>query len=129
TDRAHTTRARDFENLKGQVSAQRIAIDDGAPVLRNARRWNELHVQLAARGMRFERKGSGAVLWVGEVAVKASTAGRDCTMAALEKRLGDFTPPRDDLVVRPMPPGPVDAAAKGCSAFLAGKEALYVNRK
>jgi hypothetical protein len=128
-ERVPTTRARDFENLTGQVSAQRIAIDDGAPVLRKARHWAELHAQLAERGMRFERKGSGAVLWVGEVAVKSSTTGRDCSMAALEKRLGDFTPPRDGVVVRPMPPAPVDPAAHGWSAYLATKEAHFANRK
>lgn len=100
-ERAPNTPARDFENLTGQKSAQRIAIEDGGPVLRKARHWDELHAGLAERGMRFERKGSGAVLWVTEVAVKASTVGRDCSMSALEKRLGEFSPPRDDLVVKP----------------------------
>lgn len=127
--RVPTTRARDFENLTGQRSAQRIVIDDGAPVLRKARHWDELHAQLAERGMRFERKGSGAVLWVGDVVVKASTAGRDCSMAALENRLGDFTPARETVVVRPMPPAPLEPAAKGWSAYIAEKEARYVNRK
>jgi len=128
-ERAPTTAARDFENLTGQKSAQRIAIDDGAPVLRKARDWDELHAQLAERGIRFERKGSGAVLWVGDVAIKASTAGRDCSMTALEKRLGDFTPPRDDAVVRPLPPSPVEPAAKGWSAYLAEREAHSVSRR
>ena len=42
--------------------------------------------------MRFERKGSGAILWIGDEPVKASSAGRDCSMSALQKRLGEFTP-------------------------------------
>jgi hypothetical protein len=128
-ERAPATPARDFENLTGQKSAQRIAIEEGAPVLRQARRWDEVHAQLAERGMRFERKGSGAVLWVADVAVKASTAGRDCSMSALEKRLGDFTPPRDDIVARPLSPAPVDPTAKGWNAYIAERKAHYAEKK
>ena len=43
---------------------------------------------LAAQGMRYEKKGSGALLWIGEQPVKASTAGRDCSMAALREPAG-----------------------------------------
>ena len=43
--------------------------------------------------MRIEAKGSGAVVWVGPIAVKASVAGRDCSMAALERRLGEYVGP------------------------------------
>jgi hypothetical protein len=42
--------------------------------------------------MYLDRKGSGAILWVGDQPVKASGAGRDCSMSALQKRLGDFEP-------------------------------------
>jgi hypothetical protein len=128
-DRAPATPARDFENLTGQKSAQRIAIEEGAPVLRQARHWDEVHGRLAERGMRFERKGSGAVLWVADVAVKASTAGRDCSMSALEKRLGDFTPPRDDVVVRPLSPAPVDPTAKGWNGYSAERMAHDAEKK
>ena len=31
-----------------------------------------------------------ALIWIGDRPVKASTAGRDCSMAALRGRLGDF---------------------------------------
>jgi hypothetical protein len=54
--------------------------------------------------MRFEKKGSGALLWIGDQPVKASAAGRDCSMSALRKRLGDFEP-------APMPPPRQKAAA------------------
>jgi hypothetical protein len=46
-----------------------------------------VHDGLAREGIRFERKGSGAVLWIGQEAVKASSAGRDCSMSTREKRL------------------------------------------
>jgi hypothetical protein len=85
--------ARDFEERSGARSAERIAIEDVAPIIRKARSWPELHGALAEREARFERKGSGAILWIGGQPVKASRAGRDCSMAALQKRLGEYPPP------------------------------------
>ena len=58
----------------------------GRPKLARAAR------SLAAKGIRFEKKGSGALLWVGDQPVKASAAGRDCSMSALQKRLGEYVP-------------------------------------
>jgi hypothetical protein len=95
--RAHTERqasagARDFEERAGARSAERIAFEEAAPVIRKARTWSEVHRQLGERGIRLERKGSGAILWIGDQPVKASSAGRDCSLSALEKRLGEFAP-------------------------------------
>jgi hypothetical protein len=42
--------------------------------------------------MRLEKKGSAGLLWVGNQAVKASAAGRDCSMSALQERLGEYVP-------------------------------------
>jgi hypothetical protein len=86
-------RVRDGEIRSGEKSAQRIAIEEAAPILRQARTWPALHRELASKGMRIEAKGSGAVVWVGPIAVKASVAGRDCSMAALERRLGEYVGP------------------------------------
>jgi len=116
--RQPTTLGRDFENQTGQKSGQRVAIELGADAMRQARSWDELHLLLAEREMRFERKGSGAVLWVGDVVVKASTAGRDCSLSALEKRLGDFTPARDLAPPRELAPEPVEPAAKGWKTYI-----------
>lgn len=127
-DRQPTARARDLENKTGEKSAERIVIERGAEVLRRARDWGELHSLLAERGMRFERKGSGAVLWVGDVAIKASTAGRDCSMSALEKRLGDFTSPRGNALARPLAPEPVEPAAAAWKAYVAEREATHSDR-
>jgi hypothetical protein len=85
-------RACDFEERMGQRSAQRVALEVAAPVIRKAGSWTELHAALAGERIRFERKGSGAILWIGGEAVKASSAGRECSMAALQRRLGEFTP-------------------------------------
>jgi hypothetical protein len=43
---------------------------------------------LAAAGLRFEQKGSGAIIFVGEVAVKASSVDRAFSTGTLCKRLG-----------------------------------------
>jgi Relaxase/Mobilisation nuclease domain/Large polyvalent protein-associated domain 7 len=83
--------ARDFEERVGERSAQRIALEVAAPIIREARGWREMQEGLARQGIRFERKGSGAVLWIGDEPVKASSAGRDCSMSALEKRFGKLT--------------------------------------
>ena len=40
--------------------------------------------------MRFEKKGSGAIIFVGEKAVKASSVDRVFSMGKLCKRLGEF---------------------------------------
>ncbi len=76
----------------GARSAGQIAAEDGAPAIRAAASWADLHARLAARGLRYARKGSGALLWVGAAAVKASSASRDCSLPALERRLGPYQP-------------------------------------
>jgi hypothetical protein len=81
--------ARDFEERVGARSAQRVAIEVAAPIIREARGWREMNDALAREGIRFEKKGSGAVLWVGDEAVKASSAGRACSLSALQKRFGE----------------------------------------
>ena len=88
-------RALSFEERTGERSAERVAIERAAPIIRHAKSWRELHEGLATEGMRYERKGSGALLWMGEQPTKASSAGRDCSMSALEKRLGPFEPTHD----------------------------------
>lgn len=87
-------------------SAMRIAAEDGAPAIRAAANWADLHARLAARGLRYARAGSGALLWVDEVAVKASRAGRDCSLPALERRLGAYQPAPPGLTVAARPPEP-----------------------
>jgi hypothetical protein len=91
-ERKPSRRARDIEERTGDRSAERIAIEDGAPIIRAAKSWQELHQGLAAQGMRYERQGSGGKLWVGDQPVKPSSAGRDCSLPALEKQLGAFEP-------------------------------------
>ena len=86
------SRAEDFENATGEKSAQRIAQEKGHSVIQNASCWEELHAGLDAVGLRFVRKGSGAVIFVGDTAVKASSVDRNFSMSKLSKRLGEFKP-------------------------------------
>jgi len=85
-----TALAQDMEVQTGEKSAQRIGIEQGALIIGAATSWGELHGKLAQAGMRYERKGSGAILYVGEVAVKASSVDRQASLGALQKRLGAY---------------------------------------
>jgi hypothetical protein len=82
--------ARDIEAHTAAKSAERIGQETAAPVIREAQTWEELHEKLAGAGIAFEKKGSGAILHIGETIVKASQAGRDISLSKLEKRLGAY---------------------------------------
>ncbi len=85
-------RKRDMEQRTGEKSAERIAIERGAPVLKAARSWAELHEELGKQGLRYEKTGSGATMFVGEVGVKASRVDRGGSLSKLETRLGAYEP-------------------------------------
>ena len=98
--------ALDFEHATGEKSAQRIAQERGHSIIQNAQSWAELHEKLAGVGLRFEKKGSGAIIFVGDIAVKASSVDRAFSMGKLCKRLGDFkegTYPDDQGKIAPEP--------------------------
>jgi hypothetical protein len=86
-------RSRDYEQRTGAKSTERIAIEQAGPLLREARSWDELHDGLRNIGARLERKGSGAVLWLADRPLKASTVDRAASLGALEKRLGPYQGP------------------------------------
>lgn len=86
-------KARDFENATGEKSALRIAQERGAAIMAEASTWEELHRRLASVNLRFEKKGSGAVVFVGNETVKASSVSRAFSLKNLIKRLGTYEPP------------------------------------
>jgi len=100
-----------------------MAAETGAPVIRAATSWTDLHTCLAALGLRYQRKGSGAVLWVGETAVKASRAARDCSLLAVERRLGAYQPAPEGLRVAVRPPEPDGPEAARWVEYQAAREA------
>jgi hypothetical protein len=83
-------KAEEFESATGEKSAQRIAQECGHAVIAQAGSWSELHEKMAAAGLRLEKKGSGAVVFVGDMAVKASSIDRNFGLSKLCKRLGEF---------------------------------------
>lgn len=89
------TKAKDMEIQTGQKSAQRIGIENAAPIIAQATSWKELHANMAAAGMHYERKGSGAVIQVGGELVKASDVDRAASLSALQKRFGPYQPPQE----------------------------------
>ena len=82
--------AADLENATGEKSAQRIARERGHSIIMDATSWRALHEGLAEVGLRFEKKGSGALVWVGDVAVKSSSVDRAFSMPKLIKKLGEY---------------------------------------
>jgi hypothetical protein len=86
------SKAQDYENATGEKSSERIAMEKAVPILRNAQSWAQVHEALAQVDMHYERKGSGALLWVGDQPLKASCIGREFSRARMEERLGEFQP-------------------------------------
>ncbi len=94
---------RDREVQHGEKSALRLAQEQAAPILKNAQSWRQVHEDLASIGMRYEKKGSGAVILVGEDAVKASDVSSAFTLSKMQKRLGEYQAPEPDMAVSERP--------------------------
>mgnify|MGYP005972132603 CR=1 FL=1 len=107
-----TSKAQDFENYTGTKSAQRIAQKRAHEIIENAKSWAELHNGLKGAGLRFEKKGSGAIVFVGDIAVKASSIDRQFSMGKLCKRLGEFQPGIYPQTMPKIEPEPVSKIAE-----------------
>ncbi|HGO6081602.1 TPA: TraI/MobA(P) family conjugative relaxase [Burkholderia cenocepacia] len=123
--KAPSQKRRDMEVRTGEQSAERIAIEAAAPIIRAAASWAELHAGLQAQGFRYERKGSGAIIWIGDVAVKASSADRGATLAALQKRLGEFQPAAPAEASPTLQAKPIKATAPRWAEYIAARRAHY----
>jgi hypothetical protein len=88
-------KAKDMEVQTGEKSAQRIGIEAAAPVIQQAASWKDLHFKLSELGMRYERKGSGAIIFIGDVPVKASDISRAASLTSLQKRFGAYQPAKE----------------------------------
>ncbi|GHV53260.1 relaxase [Synergistales bacterium] len=109
---AISSSARDGEAHTAIKSAERIVQEIAAPIIRDAKNWTELHEKLAEFGIAFEAKGSGAVLKIGEVIVKASKASRGASMSKLISRFGEYSPRPAELRIAERMTEPVEQAAK-----------------
>lgn len=118
-------KARDFEQRTGQKSAERTAQEEAAEIIKSAKSWQELHERLSERGMRYEKKGSGAIIWVGDQPVKASSVSRDASLSALQKRLGAYQDPSPHLRPRAREPEPVKPDMPGFDAYAKARREHY----
>lgn len=88
------------EIYRGEESAARRAIEIVGPIVTRASSWAGLHAALARHGIAYAAKGSGAVIVVDGIAVKASTC-RAASRTRLETRLGPFQPGPEPVDARP----------------------------
>ena len=119
----------DMERRTGEKSAERVAIEDGAPVIRGATSWQELHQRLAEIGMRYEKTGSGASLFVGDIQVKASNVDRNASLSRLQKRLGLYEPSSQILRVAERAPEPIRNDIPGWEIYITGRKAHHAARE
>jgi hypothetical protein len=88
---------KDKENLTGEQSAVRKAQEALKGAVKGLKSWREFHELARSNGMEYERKGSGAIIRVGEIVIKASAASRNLGMSRLEKLFGEYEPAVADL--------------------------------
>jgi len=124
-----TEKAIQFEQATGEKSAQRIAQEKGHKIIKTAKSWEELHEGLKNCGLRFEKKGSGAIIWVGDTAVKASSVDRSFSMGKLVKKLGEFVAGNYEEEVK-IGPEPLDkTTVKDLKIYQATTEELDRQRR
>jgi hypothetical protein len=85
-------KARDMENLTGEKSAIRRASEllKDKLLFETISNWQEFHKAMADNGMEYLKKGSGAVVKVGEEFVKASSITKNISLTKLERRFGEY---------------------------------------
>jgi len=101
--------ARDYEHRTGQRSAQGTAIEILGPLIAQATSWAELHRSLSVHGATYVKKGSGAIITIDGVAIKASSVSRAAAFGSLTGRLGPM-PASDAAQPQPDTPGAVSKA-------------------
>ena len=92
--------ARDVEAHTGFESIERIAKREIAPILEQAVSWQELHKNLAEHGFTLKVRGNGAILQSSDTNLKLSSVSRKCSFTQLKHRLGTYTAPDENLIVR-----------------------------
>ena len=114
---------RDMEQRTGEKSAERIAIENAPAIVKSSRSWEELHHRFAVAGMRYEKTGSGATIFIGKVGVKASSADRAASLAQLQKRFGPYEPSGSSHQVTEREPEPMKRGVPGWETYIAGRKA------
>lgn len=87
-ERSLSDGAKNAEKRTGETSLERRAKALSSEIAL-ATSWQDLHLRLAAQGITYEKRKGGAVIKFGNHGfIKASVAGRDCSLKNLEKRFG-----------------------------------------
>jgi hypothetical protein len=81
---------KDAENLTGEQSAIRKAQTELKDTMKHITSWNDLHRAMRFHGMEYKKKGSGAVIRVGEIFIKASSVSKNLSLGKLEKKFGVY---------------------------------------
>ena len=85
---------KDMENLSGEKSAirkaQEVFLIKSKEEIKTIDSWEELHTFMYGNGMEYRKKGSGAVVVLGDVTLKASSVSRTLALSRLEERLGAY---------------------------------------
>lgn len=84
--------AKQAEVHQGEKSWARIAQERSESVWGQMTSWQQLHAALDAQGIRYRKKGSGAILEIEGQQLKATTVSRMASLSKLEKELGPFEP-------------------------------------
>jgi hypothetical protein len=121
------SRKQDMENRTGEKSAHRISIEEGAAIIKQAQTWEQLHRELAAKGMRYQKTGSGATVFVGDVGVKASDVDRNASLAKMQKRLGEYQPAPEWQQVAQREPEPIKDVP-GWKDYITWRKAHYAEK-
>jgi hypothetical protein len=82
------SKVQDMENLTGEQSAIRKAQNALKDKLKGLSTWEDFYNLLSLNGMKYQKKGSGAVITIDDVTVKASDVSRNLTLSKLEYQLG-----------------------------------------
>lgn len=129
-EKAVCWKAKDFENYAAEKSAVRIAREELAGILfdEKIKDWCGLHEALAAHGARLEKKGSGAVLFVGEIPVKLSSVSQKLSFGKLVKRLGAFEERCTGVEVADVSPRPMRNTS-GINEYIAARREFYAKKR
>jgi hypothetical protein len=129
--------AKDAENLTGEQSAIRKAQEVLKDAIKDIHSWEHLHGFVRTKGMAYEKKGSGAVIRVGEIVVKASSVSRNLSLNRLEKQFGeswslmdyDQASPSDSKSISE--PKPLDKSNDNANwrAYIAERNDYYRDKK
>ena len=129
TQKKPDAKARDMEARTGEKSAKRLGIEDAAPIIKRATSWAELHQLLAEKGMRYEKVGSGAKIFIGDVAIKASQVDRGASLGKLEKRFGPYQLASSSTKLREIEPMPIHPNSKEWGEFNKARRLHYQSKK